>query len=368
MKSNILFVTTHFAPDYHFGGVVESGTKLLRNLRGISGQQINLICVSKSPNKTNEENIICKSLFMHSWGFSFNLIYYLISGIRQSDIIYINGIVTFPTTLASCISIFLGKPFIVCIRGGLEPWRRNHKKWKKFLYFKYIVYPLLRKSSKIHVTCNEEYRTLTDLGFRNIFISSNGIDIEEFGPIKAPTLHNDTFQFLFLSRTDKEKGIDILLAAYKLFTEKYGSKSTKLLIIGPDNSGYLSKKNIDFSKRNILHSHGVYNEAKINLIKSVDVLILPSYSENFGNVIAESLACGTPVVTTTGTPWKEIEKVGCGFVVEPEVIPLFEAMERIFLLDRSSLISMGVMGREYIVKNFLWTSKAEQVLSELREI
>ena len=364
-SKKILFVTTHFAPDYHYGGVVESSTKLLQNLRKISSVPIRLICVSKNPVLLDKYNCICKSNFLHDWGFSISLIYYLAKEIYKSDIIFINGIVTFPTTIAALYSIIFNKPFIVSIRGGLEPWRRNHKKWKKFFYFKFIVYPLLRKANKIHTTSEEEKKSLFDLRFRNIFVVSNGINLEDYDLVKSDKSENKVFKILFLSRTDKEKGIDILLEAYEMFIHKYGTESSKLYLVGPDNNKYLAKQHIDFNKRNIIYSTGIYNHEKLKLMKTADVFVLPSYSENFGNVIAESLVCETPVITTTGTPWREIEKIGCGIYIEPAVIPLFQSFEKIFNMDKNKVSEMGKLGREYIINNFIWEIKAHQILEKI---
>ena len=50
-----------------------------------------------------------------------------------------------------------------------------------------------------------------------------------------------------------------------------------------------------------------------NYSKEADLFILPTHSENFGIVVAEALACGTPVITTQGTPWKELESNHCGW-------------------------------------------------------
>jgi glycosyltransferase involved in cell wall biosynthesis len=45
-----------------------------------------------------------------------------------------------------------------------------------------------------------------------------------------------------------------------------------------------------------------YGEAKWDFLRSADIMVLPTYGENFGIVVAEALALGLPVITTTGTP------------------------------------------------------------------
>ena len=52
-KIKILFINTHFTPDYHFGGVVESGSKIYKYLNKIT-TDISLAVVSKTPDKVNK--------------------------------------------------------------------------------------------------------------------------------------------------------------------------------------------------------------------------------------------------------------------------------------------------------------------------
>ena len=43
---------------------------------------------------------------------------------------------------------------------------------------------------------------------------------------------------------------------------------------------------------------------------------MPSHNENFGNVVVESLSQGTPVIASTGTPWKILEKYHAGYWIK----------------------------------------------------
>ncbi len=64
---------------------------------------------------------------------------------------------------------------------------------------------------------------------------------------------------------------------------------------------------------------GVDDEGKWSLMRSVDLFVLPSHSENFGMAIAEALACGLPVITTNRTPWEEMvleDVVGAWTIIE----------------------------------------------------
>ena len=54
----------------------------------------------------------------------------------------------------------------------------------------------------------------------------------------------------------------------------------------------------------------IYDAAKWDAYRMADLFVLPSLNENFGLTVAEALAAGTPVMATTGTPWRRVETEG----------------------------------------------------------
>lgn len=369
-----LFVTTHFEPDFHYGGVVESSVRLYKYL--LKSADIRISTVSKTPVRVKriigEKGRCYRSTFFHGFAVSIDAIMGLFRDIRAADAMLINGIFTFPVTIAQFYAVLLHKPFIVATRGGLQPWCVAHKKWKKYLYIKLITLPLMRRARFIHVTSDMEEQNLRALGFSNTTKVTNGIDLEMFNELPEKfsyeAFRDNRIIFLFMSRTDKEKGLDILIEAYRALCGKFPAKDFLLLIVGPDHQGYLKRFNLDYDKENIEYINGVYGDDKIKLIRRADVVVLPSYSENFGNIIAEALVCERPVITTTGTPWQAIEKVGCGFYIQPEREPLFSAMEQAYLLGSEKLEQMGKLGRTYVSENFSWENKAKELYSCLEKL
>ena len=140
------------------------------------------------------------------------------------------------------------------------------------------------------------------------------------------------------------------------------------MIVGPDHQNYLKKMHINYENENITYINGIYGREKIKLIRNANVLLLPSYRENFGNIIAEALACKTPIITTTGTPWKDVEQLNCGYYVKSDHNEFLEAMVDIYSKSKEELEAMGEAGRKYILKNFNWKSKAKELYNYLNEL
>ena len=97
---------------------------------------------------------------------------------------------------------------------------------------------------------------------------------------------------------------------------------------------------------------GLYDRDKLLALQKADALILPTFSENFGIIIGEALSCGTPVITTTGTPWEKIYSKKCGWYVEPTPEGLESALLDFLVKQPGDLQAMGLKGRVWIEKEY----------------
>jgi glycosyltransferase involved in cell wall biosynthesis len=61
-------------------------------------------------------------------------------------------------------------------------------------------------------------------------------------------------------------------------------------------------------------AHGAVPHHRVGEVMArQDVLLLPSHAESFGHVIAEALGAGCPVLISDRTPWRDVERDGCGW-------------------------------------------------------
>ena len=102
-------------------------------------------------------------------------------------------------------------------------------------------------------------------------------------------------------------------------------------------------------------------DAKWPLLAGAALLVLPSYSENFGNVVLEAMAVGCPVVVTPEVGAAEIvRESGAGEVVDGDPAVLGPALARL-LADEPRRLAMGERGRRLVRERYTWSAVAEQM-------
>jgi glycosyltransferase involved in cell wall biosynthesis len=139
---------------------------------------------------------------------------------------------------------------------------------------------------------------------------------------------------------------------------KINTENAVLEIIGNDEGGYKAKlikirDELGLGK-NVVFSDAKYGEHKKLAFESADLFVLPSYSENFGIVVAEALSYGVPVITTKGCPWEEVHTNKCGWWVEPDVAELSAALEKSLTISSNDLTQMGQRGIQLIKNRYEW--------------
>lgn len=101
------------------------------------------------------------------------------------------------------------------------------------------------------------------------------------------------FNFLFVGRITRDKGIFDLIQAFKELNQE--NPKTSLWIVGPDEEGIRAQIQHIFPKLNGVQWIGSSMTPEVFMAKA-DVLVLPSYREGFGSVIIEAAACKTPAI------------------------------------------------------------------------
>ncbi|NJB83252.1 glycosyltransferase [Wenyingzhuangia aestuarii] len=314
----------------------------------LSKQNVNIELIarpSNNPVKVNTSDnfrVKFKSIFsLILYGFSLNK--------KEIELIHLQQVWDPYIHIMAWFARLKGIPYIVTPRGMLEPWIMNHNPLKKKLGMLLYQRKDITKASCIHVTCKLEEQNVRKLGFKNkIKIIPNGMDLSL---VPEKKVNYGTKKITFLSRIHKKKGIEVLLEAWK----ELCINDWVLEIAGDGEKNYINSldnkiKNEDI--KNVSLVGPMYDDSKWNFIKEGDVFVLPTYSENFGIVVAEALVVGVPVITTQGTPWNELEEEKCGWWIDLTKENLKRTLLEVINKPEDDLKKMGERGENLIRKRY----------------
>ncbi|WP_372776563.1 glycosyltransferase [Mangrovibacterium sp.] len=256
-------------------------------------------------------------------------------------------------------------PYLITPRGMLEPWIMQRNPWKKKLAMILYQSKDIRKAALLHTTCELEKRNVQSLGFRNpVVVIPNGLNLNE---IPAPKSKYGSKKLVFLSRIHPKKGLELFLTAWK----QANIESWTLEIAGDGDAGYIDQLNEKIKTDDIKRAKLVgpqYGADKWDFLKDADLFILPTYSENFGIVVAEALAVGIPVITTTGTPWEELNTYECGWWIDLKLPNLINTLQDATNKSVNELKKMGQNGIKLINQNYGIQSVADRLINSYKSI
>lgn len=266
-------------------------------------------------------------------------------------------------------------PFILTPRGTLEPWSLQQSKWKKKIARWLYQDNDLKRCACIYTTAEMEAQHIRGLGFNNpICIIPNGIETEGYPCRIDKTIVKK--QILFLSRVHPKKGIEVLIDAFARLHSEFQDWSVVIVGNGEDEYRQVLKNKVAELglERRISISNPVFGNAKMHLYQESSIFCLPSYSENFGMVIAEALSCGVPAITTNGTPWQLLngdvstmgarldclgDKKQTGWCIDLSVDNLEKTLRMAMKMSADELYAMGQRGSVLVNSNFNYRSVAK---------
>jgi len=238
-------------------------------------------------------------------------------------------------------------PYFIYAHGMMDPWFRSQyplKHLAKIAYWWLIEGRVLRDAAGVLFTCEEErvrsrrvfyghsYKErVLRLGTAN---PDGNAEEETVAFLSAfPALRDRRF-LLFLSRIHPKKGCELLLQAFAEAAVPT-SPDIDLVMAGPDQVGWAPglkslARNLGIEDR--VHWPGMLKgSVKWGAIRSAEAMILPSHQENFGFVVAEAMACSTPVLISNKVNiWRKVDS-SQGGLVEPDTLEGTQNLIRRFM-------------------------------------
>jgi len=281
----------------------------------------------------------------------------------EADVVHNHGLWVMPNIQAGWAARRAGKPLIIAPRGMLSPVALSFSRRKKRVIWRLAQGAVVRGAACIHATSEAEYQDVRAAGiFNPVAVIPNGIDLP-MQDEKVTWARGAERIVLSLGRIHPKKGLDRLLRAWaKVEAEIPG---WRLRIVGPAEMGHdeaLRALVKEFGLSRVTIEDAIYGGDKLRAYRGADLFVLPTLNENFGLTVAESLAAGTPVISTTGAPWSGLETEGCGWWIDQGVEPLAASLATAMAQPRWALKAMGAKGRAWMERDFSWMRVAGDML------
>ena len=325
-----------------------------------------------------------RNRFQRHYGYSPKAVPWLRENIHRYDCVIAHTLWNYATYASARVLPNGGVPYFVFTHGMMDPWFRRAyplKHLAKQAFWLVNEGLLLRHARKVLFTAEDE-RLLA----RGVFLGHGGYPEAVVGyganapPPEAPAgMAEFKARFphwaagpylLFLGRIHPKKGCDLLIDAFAGLAAQY--PDLQLVIVGPDQVGLLAVLQAQAQKLGLagrVHFPGpLYGLDKWNAMTAADAFVLPSHQENFGVVVAEAMACGTPVLTTNRVNiWREVEAAGGGLIEADTPEGIARLLKRWLILpavQRSAMRERARLGYDTFFRMEMASERLQAVIRD----
>lgn len=327
----ILHITPYYPPDVSFGGPVSSVSALCEALHR-NGAHVTVFTIAYGTTQPRTEVIkgvtvhYFKGNIGHPCQASTQLWKALKKEARNFDVVHLHtwwNLLIFRSLL---ILKRAGTPCIISVRGMLSDYSfRNRKTFLKRFFQKTAGVKLLQDVG-LQATSEAEADEMSRRAGRpkdEVVIIPNLLSLNLAGQFEGP---KEGFVLGFLSRLHHKKGIDLLLEAVARVPEV-----TKLIFGGtgsPDYEKWMRNEIERLGLESRVEFAGWISDAdKPAFFNKIHVFALPSYNENFANVVAEAWGMAKPAIVSSGVGLQEfMDQYDAGWLCEPTVDSLTETI------------------------------------------
>jgi glycosyltransferase involved in cell wall biosynthesis len=280
----------------------------------------------------------------------------------------VNGIWQFHSLAAWRVLHGTSTPYVLFTHGMLDPWFKQHyplKHLKKWMYWPWAEYRVLRDARAVLFTCDEERR----LARRSFWLYRCNEVVVNYGtaqPLGDAQREREKFLehhpelrgkrlILFVGRIHPKKGCDLLIEAFAAVLGKY--PDWHLVMAGPDQVGWRQQlewraTELGIAGR-ITWTGMISGTLKWGALRAAEVLVLPSHQENFGIVVAEALAVGVPaLISNKVNIWREIAADDAGMVAPDSLAGTCQLLRSYLELPTAARLAMRDAARRCFARRF----------------
>jgi glycosyltransferase involved in cell wall biosynthesis len=376
LKKLILIFYDHFYPAYKAGGPVQSLVNLVRQL----SEEYDFYIVCK-PHEMNEQELL-KTISINEWNNwedKAKLMYWNYSWNQKSEIkkfileikpavIYINGLFSLYFNILPLIysiqqqSSLLNYKIVLSSRGMLHTGALSQKKFKKSIFLFLFRFFNWQKKVRWHATDEQEALFIKQKFGNGVEVAVAGNFPNLLQPISSTTKKRNELVLGTIALISPMKNhLQVLNALMEV------KGSVQWHIYGPvkdEQYWEACKKQITFLPASIqVYYHNDMPPDQLSkAMEQFQVFIMPSKSENFGHAIAEALSAGKPVITTTTTPFNDLEKFKAGYSIELHELKsgLVNSIQQLIDMDEQAFAERCINAKKYADEKFKIYQLVEQ--------
>lgn len=358
----ILQLIPTYKPAYIYGGPVFSTSLLCENLAK-EGHEVRMLSTTANgpeelpvqPGSTHDVDGVTVTYYRRytkdHTHLAPGLMWEVFTQCKKYDVVHFHAWWNIPVMTSVFLCWLRGVKPVFSPRGTLSnfSFEKNHSSGKA-LFHRFIGKFLLSKTC-FHVTAASERQEIEGLS-KDFFELPNFIKLAN-GSLKTvePRAQSSVFNLLFLSRVHPKKNLEGMIEALSTVDFDFEFK-----IVGPGKAEYVQQlKNLAEAKgiaEKISWIGPVHGEEKFRLYAEADLFVLPSFNENFANVVIEALSAGTPVMISEKVGLEDyVRKNNLGWVCTTEPQNVAEMLTDIFS-KKGELSAIGKAAREVVTEDF----------------
>jgi glycosyltransferase involved in cell wall biosynthesis len=289
----------------------------------------------------------------------------------EGDILHDNGIWSPANIAAGAAARRLGLPMVISPHGMLDPWAMGHNAARKKLAWRLYQRRLLTGARGLLATAEREIGPIRALlPDQPVALIPNGVVCPPVMPDRSSRDRATARTLLFMSRLHPKKNLPGLIDAWAPLAGQPEFGDWTLVIAGPDEGEHGAALRARVAalglQGRVLIEGPVPDAAKDAAFATADLFVLPSFSENFGIVVAEALAQGVPAIVGDGAPWASLMTERCGWFTGTDPASLGAALAEAMRLSPAERRQMGERGHAHVQRSFGWAEIAAQTLAYYR--
>ncbi len=375
----ILHIIPTYKPAYIYGGPIFSVSLLCENLAKAGHDVLMLTTTANGPNeldvpKGTVQNVDgVPTIYYHRYTKDHThlapaLIWHVFKKCKSYDAVHIHSWWNIPVILCVLSCWLRGVKPVLSPRGMLSGFTFDQNSSSGKAIFHRTIGKFLLKKTRLHLTAEAEQQEAAHIGTESFVLpnfiqtanSVHSLRSSDFSSQSPATL-------IFLSRIHPKKNLEGLIEALSLV-----HFDIRLKIAGMGEADYIAKlKNLATEKgisEKVEWVGELFDEEKFSFYQNADLFVLPSFNENFANVVIEVLSTGTPVMISEEVGLANyVMENGLGWTCSTTAADIASKLDAIFQ-QKEKLAAIRLKAPAIIEKDFSPKNLTDQYVREYQKL